>query len=734
MIQGCANATAIVSSTDPEFFRREATEMNGLIQFTKSDDVAIITINNPPVNALSPGVPEGIAEAIDRFEKDDSMVAAVVIGGGRTFVAGADIKEFTKMTQSKRGPGPGLLPFLLKIENCSKPVVMAIHGTALGGGLELAMSGHYRVAAPAAQVGQPEVKLGLIPGAGGTQRLPRLAGVAKAVEMCTGGTPIKAQEALAVGIVDRLIDGEFLKGAVAFAREIAGKPAPKTRARNQNLGALQENSAIFTATRDAARKKQRNLTAPLAAIDAIEAATRLSFEDGCAAEAKLFLDCLYSDQSKALIHVFFGEREVAKIPDVPKETPVIPISSAAVVGAGTMGGGIAMVFANAGIPVWLKDADQAALDRGLANIQRNYATSVKRGRFTQQFVDERLRLIQPTLSYADFGKADLVVEAVYEGMELKKEVFGELDRACKPGAILASNTSTLNIDEIAGVTSRPSSVIGTHFFSPANVMRLLEIVRGKATSKEVIATCMQLSKKLGKVGVLVGNCCSFVGNRMFHPYVRESTFLVEEGASVEAVDKALYDFGMAMGPLATLDLAGLDVGWRIRKEYRHLEKPGIRQAFAGDRLCEMGRFGQKTGAGWYKYDEARIAIPDPEVAAWAKQWSVQAGIAQRQIQADEIVERCIYALVNEGARILDEGYALRAVDIDIIYLNGYGFPAYRGGPMWYADTIGLKKVYERVSEFHGVHGELWEPAPLLKRLAEEGKTFADFDEQKNAIS
>jgi 3-hydroxyacyl-CoA dehydrogenase len=713
---------------------RKSPKMNELVQFAKNDNVAVITINNPPVNALSPGVPEGISEAIDQVEKDDGVIAAVVIGGGRTFVAGADIKEFVKMTQSKGGPGPGLLPLLLKIENCSKPVVMAIHGTAFGGGLELAMSGHYRVAAPGAQVGQPEVKLGLIPGAGGTQRLPRLAGVAKAVEMCTGGNPVKAQDALDAEIIDKLIDGDFLRGAVAFAREIAGKPAPMTRERNQRLGKAEENAAIFSNARDAVRKKQRNLIAPLAAIEAIEAAMRLPFEQGCEAEAKLFLDCLYSDQSKALIHVFFGEREVTKIPDVPKETPVIPINSAAVVGAGTMGGGIAMVFANAGIPVLLKDADQAALDRGLANIQRNYATSVKRGRFSQQFVDERLKLIRPTLSYDDFGEVDMVIEAVFEGMALKKEVFAELDRVCNPGAILASNTSTLNIDEIAAVTSRASHIIGTHFFSPANVMRLLEIVRGKATSKEVIATGMQLSKKLGKVGVLVGNCRSFVGNRMFHPYVREATFLVEEGASVEAVDKALYDFGMAMGPLATLDLAGLDVGWRIRKEYRHLEKPGIRQPFAGDRLCEMGRFGQKTGAGWYKYDENRVAVPDPELAAWANKWSGEAGIPQRQIQAEEIVDRCIYALVNEGARILEEGYALRAGDIDIIYLNGYGFPGYRGGPMWYADSVGLKKVCERVIELHRVHGELWEPAPLLEQLAAEGKTFADFDKKKGGTS
>jgi 3-hydroxyacyl-CoA dehydrogenase len=399
-----------------------------------------------------------------------------------------------------------------------------------------------------------------------------------------------------------------------------------------------------------------------------------------------------------------------------------------------MGGGIAMVFANAGIPVLLKETDQAALDRGLANIQKNYANSVKRGRFTQQFVDERLKLIKPTLTYDGFSAADMVIEAVFEGMALKKQIFGELDRICKPGAILASNTSTLSIDEIASATTRPQAVIGTHFFSPANVMRLLEIVRGKATAKEVIATCMQLSKKLGKVGVLVGNCMGFVGNRMFGPYRREAQFLVEEGASVEVVDAALYDFGMAMGPLATGDLAGLDVGWRIRKEYRHLQKPGVRQPLAEDRLCELGRFGQKTVAGWYKYDENRRAVPDPEVATLVRKWAAEAYIAQRQISAEEIVDRCIYALVNEGARILEEGFALRAVDIDIIYLNGYGFPAYRGGPMWYADAVGLKKVYDRICEFQKQHGELWTPAPLLKQLAEQGKTFAEFNKQQGAAA
>src|SRR5271170_2033330 len=657
--------------------------MSDLVQLTTDNGIAIITINNPPVNALSPGVPEGIAESIEKINQDASIQAAVVIGGGRTFIAGADIKEFGKITSGKNAGTLDLPTILLRIEDSRKPVVMAIHGTAFGGGLEVAMAGHYRVASPGAQVGQPEVKLGIIPGAAGTQRLPRLAGIAAAVEMCAGGNPIKTEEAAKLGIVDRLIEGDLLKGAVAFAREIAGKPAPRTRDRNEKLGTPEQNAAIFAAARDAARKKQRGMMAPLAAIEAVEAATKQSFDEGCKTERKLFMDCLFSDQSKAMIHVFFGDREVAKIPDIPKETQLIP---------------------------------------------------VKRGRFTQQFVDERLKLITPTLTYDGFENADMVTEAAFEGMALKKQIFGELDRVCKPGAILASNTSTLSIDEIASSTSRPQNVIGTHYFSPANVMRLLEVVRGKATSKEVIATCMALSKKLGKVGVLVGNCRGFVGNRMFHPYVRESVFLVEEGASVEAVDSALYDFGMAMGPLAVGDLAGLDVGWRIRKEYRHTEKPGIRVAIAGDNLCEMGRYGQKTGAGWYKYDENRRAVSDPEVAALVKKWATEAGIKQRQISPEEIVDRCVYALVNEGARILEEGYALRAVDIDIIYINGYGFPVYRGGPMWYADTVGLKKVCDRIEEFHKQHGELWEPAPLLKRLAAEGKKFSDFNKEQTAAA
>jgi len=704
--------------------------MSDLVEISRDGEVGILTVNNPPVNALSPGVPEGIVAGIEQLEKDAAINSIVLIGAGRTFIAGADIREFGKITSGgDRRRGPGFNRVLDRIENSSKPVVAAIHGTALGGGLETAMACHYRVAVPSAQVGQPEVKLGIIPGAGGTQRLPRLAGVAKAVEMCAAGDPIGAADAFQSGIVDQIVEGDLLPGALAFARARADTAPRRTRDLNDKLGTAQANAPIFAAARDNARKKQRNLMAPLAAIDAIEAATQLPFEEGVKRESELFQECLFSDQSKALIHLFFGERDVAKIPGIPKNIPQIPVSTVAIVGAGTMGGGIAMVFANAGIPVLLKETDQAALDRGLATIRKNYVNSVKKGRFTEQAMEQRMARIRPTLAYDGFGEADLVVEAVFENMALKKQVFAELDKVARPGAILATNTSTLNVDEIAAVTSRPQMVIGTHFFSPANVMRLLEVVRGKATSPEVIATAMALSKKLGKVGVLVGNCHGFVGNRMFFPYHREAVFLVEEGAAPDAVDQALYNFGMAMGPLAVSDLAGLDVGWRIRKESGAAANTGIRQPLTEDRLCEAGHFGQKNGAGWYKYDENRRPMPNPDAAKVIEQARKDAGITPRSISADEIVQRTIYALVNEGARILEEGIALRAADIDIMYINGYGFPAYRGGPMWYADAVGLENVYRRVAEFEKQHGKLWTPAPLLKRLAEQGKTFADFDKQ-----
>ena len=707
--------------------------MTELVSLTRDGEVGIITVNNPPVNAISPGVPEGIAAAMEAIQKDDQLKAAVLIGGGRTFIAGADIREFGKMTSGLRRGG-SLLPFLLAIEDSSKPAIAAIHGTAFGGGLEFAMAFHYRVAAASAQVGQPEVKLGIIPGAAGTQRLPRLAGVAKAVEMCAFGDPISASEALKYGIVDRIIEGDLLQGAIAFARELVagGEQPPKTRERDEKLAG--EHTAAFAAAREQAGKRMRGQTAPLAAIDAVEAATKLPFDEGCKKEAELFQQCLFGDQSKALIHVFFGEREVAKIPGISKDTPTLEIRKAAVIGAGTMGGGIAMNYANAGIPVIVREVSQEALDRGLATIAKNYANSVKKGRFTQEVMDRRMALITPRTTYDGFEDADIVVEAVFEGMELKKQVFGELDKICKPQAVLASNTSTLNIDEIASATSRPDMVIGHHFFSPANVMRLLEIVRGKATSNEVIATSMALAKRLRKVAVLVGNCRGFVGNRMFHPYMREAQFLVEEGAGIPNVDAALYQFGMAMGPLATGDLAGLDVGWRIRKEYKDDQRKGERDLKVADRLCEMGRFGQKTGAGYYRYDENRRAIPDPEVEKLAEQMAAETGITRRKIGAEEIVERTIYALINEGAKILEEGYALRAVDIDIIYINGYGFPVWRGGPMWYGDTVGVGKVYERVCEFHEQMGAVWKPAPLLKILADQNGTFADFDKEKGAAA
>lgn len=707
--------------------------MSELVSLTKDGDVAIVTVNNPPVNALSPGVPEGIGECVQEAMGDESVKAIVLIGGGRGFIAGADIKGFGKMASGKEKRDPaGFHPLLYALEDCPKPIVSAIHGVAFGGGLEIAMATHYRVAVASAQVGQPEVKLGLIPGAGGTQRLPRLAGVAKAVEMCAGGNPVKAEEALGLGILDKIVEGDLIEGAVAFVREIAARDESprKTRELNDKLGDDETNAPIFAMARQMAKKRARGMMAPLKNIDAVEAATRLPFEKGIEREKELFIECLLSPQSKALIHLFFSHRAINKIPDVPKDTPKIAIKKAAVIGAGTMGGGIAMNYANAGIPVVIKEAEQEYLDRGMAIVKKNYASSVKKGRFPQEVMDKRMALIQPTLDYDDIAEADIVVEAVFENMDLKKEVFREIDGAAKGGAILASNTSTLDIDEIASVTKRPEMVIGHHFFSPAHVMRLLEIVRGQATSKETIATSMALAKTLRKVGVLVGNCHGFVGNRMIAPYTREAQFLIEEGATIEAVDAVLSEFGMAMGPLAMGDLAGLDINWRVKDELRKAGgiPEGIRQPLVLDHLYEAGRYGQKTSKGWYRYEEgSRKPIPDPEVEALAEKCAKDAGIERRDISAEEIVERTIYALVNEGANILEEGIALQAGDIDVIYVNGYGFPAHRGGPMWYAGEVGLKKVYDRVCEFHERHGDLWTPAPLLTRLAEEGKTFEEFN-------
>jgi len=703
--------------------------MNKLVNLSTQNGIAVITINNPPVNALSPGVPEGLVEALDAAENDPSVRAIVIIGGGRTFIAGADIKEL-ELAAAGRGSGPPEFHAILaRIEDSTKPVVMAIHGTALGGGLEVAMAGHYRVAVPDALLGQPEVNLGIIPGAEGTQRLPRLVGVAAAIDLCVSGKPIRAPEALKLGLIDRVIDGELLLGAASFAGEIANKGGTlrKTRELSDKLGSEFVDASIFSAGRDQARKSRRNMLAPLKVVDAIEAAATLPFDEGCKKEREIFEECIASEQARALIHAFFAERAVAKIPDIPKDTAAYTIRQAAIIGAGTMGGGIAMACANAGISVLLKEVEQTALDRGLATIRKNYENSVKKGRFSQEVMDQRMALIHPQLTYDGFGQADLIIEAAFESMELKRRIFAEIDQIAKPDCVLASNTSTLDIDEIAAVTSRPQMVIGLHFFSPANVMRLVEIVRGKATSKEVVATALALAKRLGKVGVVVGNCRGFVGNRMMLPYMRETQFLVEEGATPEQVDRALTNFGMAMGIFAVDDMGGIDLNWRIRQEYKHLEKPGVRMPIVLEKLFHLGRYGQKTGAGWYRYDENRKPIPDPEVHAIIEKTATEGGIERRHISDEEVIERSIYIMINEGAKILEEGYALRAADIDVIYLTGYGFPAYRGGPMWYADTVGLKQVRDRIREFHEKHGEFWEPAPLLNKLADQGETFAAWD-------
>ncbi len=674
--------------------------MNGLICFEVRDGIGILTIQNPPVNALRKGVPEGIIEALAKASADNAVRAVVVAGAGRTFVAGADLREFQQAVAGKR-PMPVLHPALDAIENFPKSVVMAIHGSALGGGLELAMAGHYRLATADAQVGQPEVKIGLIPGAGGTQRLPRLAGLGRAAAMCASGDPIPAREALAAGILDRIVEGDLLEAAIAFAREA---PGPRRTRDLPVRGVVQEVAA-------ARAKLRRGLLAPALALDAVEAAATLPFDEGIRKEAALFERCLFSDQSKALIHAFFAERAVAKVAGIGKDTPVYAVRQVGVVGAGTMGGGIAMALANAGLAVRLMDADTAALERGMGNIERNYERSVQSGRLTPEQLEQRLARITPQVAYDGFEQVDLVIEAVFESLDLKKQVFAELGRIARPDCLLASNTSTLDIDALAAAAGRPETVLGLHFFSPANIMRLLEIVRGRQTGKPAIATALALAKTLRKVGVVVGNCFGFVGNRMVLPYMDQAQMLVQEGAAPEHVDRVLTEFGMAMGPLAVMDLSGLDVFWLIEE---NRPPGGGPRPSSLQKLFTAGRYGQKTGAGWYRYGDNRKAVPDPEVLGM-----VQTGT--RQVGDDEIRDRCLYALVNEGARVLDEGVAARASDIDVVYLAGYGFPGHRGGPMFHADAVGLDKVVARVREFG------WEPAPLLERLAKEDRTFQSLD-------
>jgi 3-hydroxyacyl-CoA dehydrogenase len=699
------------------------------VRLTRDGDVAVIHIDNPPVNALSAGVPEGLASALAEAASDAAVRAVVIIGAGKTFIAGADIKELERSAWDPNVPLPDISGLLRQIEDLPKPVVVAIHGTALGGGLELAMAGHYRVATPDARVGLPEVTLGIIPGAQGTQRLPRLVGIERAIEMIVSGRLISATDAHAAGLIDRLIDGDLRTGAAAFAREMAARAGspPKTRDRSDRLATPDVNAPLFAAGRETARKTRRNQMAPLAAVDAIEAAATLPFDDGCRRERELVRECVASEPCKALMHAFLAERGVAKVGDVPKDTRTADIGTVAIIGAGTMGGGIAMACANAGIQVTLSDVAQDRVDAGLATIRRNYQSSVKRGRLTPQAVEQRLAAITGQVGYDGCATADLVIEAVFESMALKQEVFAAIDAIARPGAILATNTSTLDIDAIAAVTKRPESVIGLHFFSPAHVMRLVEIVRGRDTSVEVVASALALAKRLGKVGVVVRNAFGFVGNRMMFPYMYEAQFLVEEGATPEQVDRVLTDWGMAMGIFAVDDLGGLDVAWRVRHEVGQFTG-AARAPLVSDVLVERNRLGQKTGKGWYRYEAGdRKPIPDPDVLALVDQVATGAGIRRRQIADEEILERTIYALINEGARVLEEGVAMRAADIDVIYVNGYGFPAYRGGPMFYADRVGLARIHERIAAFRRELGPRWEPAPLLARLAREGKTFRELD-------
>lgn len=692
-----------------------------LVKYSVERTVGVITVDNPPVNAVSIGVPRGVIEHLAAANHDDAVKAVVLTGAGRGFIAGADIKEFGK----PRPPDePTLRDMIGALEGSSKPVVAAIHGNALGGGLETAMGCHYRCVTEDARLGQPEVKLGLPPGAGGTQRLPRLVGMAKALQMIVVGAPISAREGFEHGLVDKLVDADLVAESIEFAEHMVAERDTHTRVRDRSID--RGAPSIFEEFRQSIEHRAGGRRAPYACIECLEAAASLPFDEGITREREIFDACMASVESQAMRHVFFAERQVAKIPDLPKETPTRPIVRAAVIGAGTMGSGIAMNFANAGIPVLLLDQEQSFLDRGLRNIEKNYASTVRKGRLTEEQMSKRLSLISPTLDIEDLREVDMVVEAVFEEMPIKLEVFKRLDEICKPGAIIASNTSYLDVNELARATSRAQDVLGTHFFSPANVMRLLEIVRTDACSREVLATVLALAKQMRKVGVISGVCNGFIGNRMLEGYLREAAFLIEEGALPKQVDRVITEFGFPMGPFAVSDLAGLDIGWRKRKADAATRDPKARYSVISDRLCEQGRFGQKTRAGYYRYESgSRVPIPDEPIETLIVEASRELGIERREIDDREILTRCLYPLINEGAQILDEGIAQRASDIDIVWINGYAFPDYRGGPMFYADTVGAAPIYDQLCRYQERHGDIWQPAPLLKRLAENGESFAD---------
>eukprot|EP01037_Dinobryon_pediforme_P017808 gene17808-18029_t len=678
-------------------------------------EIAVLNLNSPPVNALSATVRNGLAAGFKAAAEDPQTKAIVLICEGRTFIAGADITEFGKPAKESAS----LFDVQSAMEDSPKPVIAAIHGTALGGGLEVALCAHYRVAVPSAKVGLPEVNLGLLPGAGGTQRLPRIVGPEKALEMVTSGQHVPAKAALAMGLVDELApEGDLRNAAIAFAAKVLSEKRPlrKVRDQNEKVEAARGKPEIFADFRKANGRKFRGFLAPEYNIQCIEAAVNLSFDEGIKVERKLFLELVTGVQSAAQRYVFFAERQVWKLPDVPEDTPVLPVAKVGVIGAGTMGGGISMNFLNAGLPVTIVETSQAALDRGLGVIRKNYETTAKRGRLTMEEVEARMGRLTGALDLSALSDSDLIIEAVFENMDVKKEVFGKLDAIAKPGAILATNTSYLNVDEIASATKRPESVIGLHFFSPANVMRLLEVVRGDKSSKSVIATSMQTAKKIGKIAALVGVCHGFVGNRMLSMRQRQAQAILLEGAMPWEIDKVLYDFGFPMGPFAMSDLAGLDIGWN-----RETSKGETLR----DRLCELDRRGQKTGAGFYDYDEARNATPSPVTADLIEKFRAEKGVNGRSFTEEEILERCIFPMINEGAKILQEGKASRASDIDIVWINGYGWPVYRGGPMFYGDTVGLKRVVESLTKLAAEMGDEWAPCELLVKTAAEGKRLQD---------
>ncbi len=689
------------------------TAINAVTDYSVDGEVGVITLNSPPVNALSAGVRDGLALGVAQARADDAAKSIVIICEGRTFIAGADISEFGGQRK-----GADLLEVMRGMEDATKPVIAAIHGTALGGGLEVALTCHYRVAVPSARCGLPEVALGLLPGAGGTQRLPRIVGVEKALEMMTSGAHVPAPQCLAMGLVDELAEeGKLREGALAFARKIVaeGRPLKKVRDLNDKMEAARGHPEIFANFRKANARKFRGFMAPEWNIRCIEAAVNQPFEEGLKTERTLFGELMTGQQSAAQRYAFFAERQANKIPDVPDDTALIPVNSVGIIGAGTMGGGIAMNFANAGIPVMIVEVKQDALDRGLGVIRKNYERTASRGGITAADVEKRMGLISGSLDMNALASVDMVIEAVFERMDIKKDIFTKLDAICKPGAILATNTSALNIDEIASVTKRPEAVIGLHFFSPANVMKLLEVVRADHTSKSVIATSMKLAKKIGKIAALVGVCPGFVGNRILGQRQREAQKLMFEGAMPWDIDRVLYDFGFPMGPFAMSDLAGLDIGW---------VKENSKGETIRDALCELDRRGQKTGAGYYDYDENRVAHPSPVTEKIIQDFVARSGVNARTITDEEILERCLYPMVNEGAKILEEGMAIRASDIDVIWENGYGWPVYRGGPMWWGDQVGLDKVLAGMKKMHAEMGDLYKPATLLETMVAEGKSFA----------